>query len=165
MVSRDAPDVNNVKLKLGNDTEYPLEGTLQFADISVDPTTASVILRTVFPNPQGVILPGMFVRAVVKEGIDEKAILIPQEAVSRDPKGNPVVLLVGAENKVEQRPITLDRAIGNQWLVASGLQAGDKVIVAGGQKVRPGVPVKDVPFVKGAQPAEGAGSAAAPASK
>ena len=165
LVSRDAPDVNNVKLKLGNDMEYPLEGTLQFADISVDPTTASVILRTVFPNPQGVILPGMFVRAVVKEGIDEKAILIPQEAVSRDPKGNPVVLLVGAENKVEQRPITLDRAIGNQWLVASGLQAGEKVIVEGGQKVRPGVPVKDVPFVKGAPPAEGAGSAAAPASK
>lgn len=163
LISRATPDVNNVKLKLGNDTEYPLEGTLQFADISVDPTTASVILRTVFPNPQGVILPGMFVRAVVKEGIDEKAILIPQEAVSRDPKGNPVVLLVGAENKVEQRPITLDRAIGNQWLVSSGLQAGEKVIVEGGQKVRPGVAVKEVPFVEGAQSAEGAESA--PSSK
>lgn len=152
LLNRDGPDMNNVKLILGDDMEYPLEGTFQFADISVDPTTASVNLRTVFPNPKGVILPGMFVRAILKEGVDEDAILIPQQAVSRDPKGNPLVLLVGAENKVEQRPLTLDRALGNQWLVASGLKAGDKVIVEGGMKVRPGMPVKEVPFDGGAKP-------------
>ena len=163
LLNRDGPDMNNVKLILGDDMEYPLEGTLQFADISVDPTTASVNLRMVFPNPKGVILPGMFVRAVIKEGVDENAILIPQQAVSRDPKGNPVVLLVGAENKVEQRPVTLDRAIGNRWLVSSGLQIGDKVIVEGGLKVRAGVPVKDVPFVEGAKQVTEPGGAAAPA--
>jgi len=165
LLKRDGPEMNSVKLILGEDMEYPIEGTLQFADISVDPTTASVNLRSVFPNPNGTILPGMFVRAIFTEGVDEDAILIPQQAVSRDPKGNPLVLVVGAENKVEQRPVTLDRAIGNRWLVASGLQAGDKVIVEGAMKVRPGVPVKDVPFVEGAQPMPGPAGMAAPESK
>ena len=135
-----------VKLLLEDGSEYPLMGTLQFRDVTVDPTTASVILRVVFPNPQGVLLPGMFVRAVVREGIKVQAILIPQQAVSRDPKGNPVALIVDAGGKVQQRMLVLDRAIGDEWLVATGLASGDRVIVEGMQKVRPGASVKAVPF-------------------
>jgi membrane fusion protein (multidrug efflux system) len=140
-----------------------LEGALQFRDVSVDPTTATVILRMVFPNPNRVLLPGMFVRAVVKEGVNEKAVLIPQQAVSRDPKGNPVALIVDASGKVEQRMLSLDRAIGDQWLVASGLAPGDRVIVEGMQKVRPGVPVKEVPFSKDEK--QGTSAPPAPAAK
>jgi len=135
-----------VKLFLEDGSEYPLAGTLQFRDVTVDPTTASVILRVVFPNPKGVLLPGMFVRAVVREGIKEQAILIPQQAVSRDPKGNPLALVVDARDKVSQRMLTLDRAIGDKWLVTAGLGPGDRVIVEGMQKVRPGASVKVVPF-------------------
>jgi len=135
-----------VKLLLEDGSEYPLAGTLQFRDVTVDPTTASVILRIVFPNPQGVLLPGMFVRAVVREGIKVQAILIPQQAVSRDPKGNPIALIVDAGGKVQQRMLVLDRAIGDKWLVSSGLASGDRVIVEGMQKVRPGASVKVVPF-------------------
>jgi len=135
-----------VKLLLEDGSEYPLAGTLQFRDVTVDPTTASVILRVVFPNPQGVLLPGMFVRAVVREGIKVQAILIPQQAVSRDPKGNPVALIVDAGGKVQQQMLVLDRAIGDKWLVTTGLASGDRVIVEGMQKVRPGASVKVVPF-------------------
>lgn len=135
-----------VKLLLEDGSEYPLTGTLQFQDVTVDPTTASVILRIVFPNPKGVLLPGMFVRALVREGIKEQAILIPQQAVSRDPKGNPLALVVDARDKVSQRMLTLDRAIGDKWLVTAGLGSGDRVIVEGMQKVRPGASVKAVPF-------------------
>lgn len=135
-----------VKLFLEDGSEYPSTGTLQFRDVTVDPTTASVILRVVFPNPKGVLLPGMFVRAVVREGIKEKAILIPQQGVSRDPKGNPLALVVDAGDKVSQRMLTLDRAIGDKWLVTAGLASGDRVIVEGMQKVRPGASVKVVPF-------------------
>ena len=137
---------NKVKLFLEDGSEYPLAGTLQFRDVTVDPTTGSVILRAVFPNPNSVLLPGMFVRAVVREGIKEGAILIPQQAVSRDPKGNPVALVVDPDGKVSQRTLTLDRAIGDRWLVASGLAAGDQVIVEGMQKARPGASVKAVPY-------------------
>ena len=144
-----AADMNKVQLILGDGTVYPQEGTLQFRDISVDPTTGSVILRMVFQNPNGVLLPGMFVRTVVKESINEQAILIPQQAVSRDPKGNPLALVVDASGKVEQRPLSLDRAIGSRWLVVSGLQAGDRVVVEGVQRARPGMPVKAVPFDAG----------------
>lgn len=142
-----------VQLILGDGTKYPLEGTLQFRDVSVDPTTASVILRMVFPNPNGVLLPGMFVRAVVKEGINDRAILIPQQAVLRDPKGNPLVLLVDASGKVEQRMLGLDRALGDQWLVSSNLAPGDRVIVEGIQKARPRDPVKEVPLDGARKPA------------
>jgi membrane fusion protein (multidrug efflux system) len=137
---------NRVNLVLEDGTTYPLEGTLQFRDITVDPTTGSVTLRVVFPNPEGVLLPGMFVRAMVKEGVNEQAILIPQQAVSRDPKGNPVALIVDGLGKVQQRMLTLDRAVGDKWLVTAGLQQGDRVVVEGLQKVRPGDPVKEVPF-------------------
>jgi len=139
-------DQNKVALVLEDGTPYSLEGTLQFRDITVDPTTGSVILRAVFPNPDKVLLPGMFVRAVVKEGVTEEAILILQQAVARDAKGNPLALIVGPEGKVEQRMLTLRRVIGDQWLVGSGLQPGDRVIVEGLQKARPGQSVKEVPF-------------------
>lgn len=143
---RNGKNYQEVGLLLEEGTRYPLKGTLQFRDVSVDPSTASVMLRIVFPNPEGTLLPGMFVRAVVQEGINEKAILIPQQAVSRDPKGNPLALLVNGENKVEQRPLSIDRAIGNRWLVSSGLKEGDKIIVEGVQRVRPGAAVRTVPF-------------------
>jgi membrane fusion protein (multidrug efflux system) len=148
-LNRNGKNNSKVKLILEDGSGYPLEGTLQFRDVTVDPTTGSVTLRIVFPNPDGVLLPGMFVRAVVKEGVNERAILIPQQAVSRDPKGNPIALLVEAEGKVTQRLLQLDRAIGAQWLVASGLQPGDRVIAEGMQKVRPGATVKVVPFDPG----------------
>jgi membrane fusion protein (multidrug efflux system) len=143
---------DKVKLLLEDGTAYPLAGTLQFRDVSVDPTTGSVILRIVFPNPKGILLPGMFVRAVVTEGVSNQAILIPQQAVARDPKGNPMALVVDGAGKVAQRMLSLDRAIGDKWMVASGVAPGDRVIVEGMQKVRPGVSVKEVPFDAGGEP-------------
>ncbi len=151
-INRDGT-ANTVSLVLADGSAYPLDGTLQFRDISVDPSTGTVILRMVFPNPNNVLLPGMFVRAVVKEGVSEHAILVPQQSVSRDPKGHPIAMVVDAAGKVEPRPLTLDRAIGDQWLVTSGLTAGDRVIVEGVQKVRPGAVVNAVPF-ENARPAQ-----------
>ena len=150
-------DQKKANLILEAGRAYPLEGTLQFRDITVDPTTGSVTLRLVFPNPKGLLLPGMFVRVVVKEGVSEQAILVPQQAVSRDPKGNPVALIVDTGGKVQQRLLRLDRAIGDQWLVTSGLAEGDHVIVEGLQKVRAGASVEEVPF--------GASTPAQPAAK
>jgi membrane fusion protein (multidrug efflux system) len=131
-----------VELLLEDGSKYSSEGTLQFRDISVDPSTATVTLRMMFPNPNGVLLPGMFVRALVKEGVNDKAILIPQQAVTRDPKGNPMALIVNANSIVEPRLLTLDRAIGDKWLVTSGLAPGDRLIIEGLIKARPGAPVK-----------------------
>jgi membrane fusion protein (multidrug efflux system) len=139
-------DQKKVQLIMEDGTTYPLAGTLQFRDVTVDPTTGSVVLRIVFPNPNGILLPGMFVRAVVQEGINNQAILIPQQAVSRDPRGNPLTLIVDAQSNVQLRMLTLDRAIGDQWLVSSGLAQGERVIIEGMQKVKPGAPVKVVPF-------------------
>ena len=150
-LNQNGTNQNKVKLILEDGTAYPLEGTLQFRDITVDPTTGSVILRVVAPNPKGVLLPGMFVRVLVKEGINEKAILVPQQGVARNPKGEPIALIVDEQEKVQQRMLTLDRAIGDQWLVSSGLQSGDRVIVEGMQRVRPGAAVKAVPFKPGGQ--------------
>lgn len=146
---RDGVDQKKVGLVLEDGTPYPSEGTLQFQDVTVDPTTGSVMLRAVFPNPHGVLLPGMFVRAVVKEGVNRRAVLIPQQAISRDPKGNPTALIVDGGGKVRQRMLTVDRAIADKWLVSSGLSAGDRVIVEGVQKVRPGASVTVVPFDSG----------------
>jgi membrane fusion protein (multidrug efflux system) len=138
-----------VRLILEDHNEYSMEGTLQFRDVTVDPTTASVILRIVFPNPDGILLPGMFVRAAVQEGINERAILIPQQAVSRDPRGQPAAFIVDDTDKVRQRMLTLDRAIGDKWLVSAGLEPGDRVIVEGIQKVRPDAVVKVVSLTTG----------------
>lgn len=140
---------DSVKITLVDGTAYPQEGSLKFRDVTVDPTTGSVILRIVVPNRDGTLLPNMSVRATIDEGLQERAILIPQQAVSRDPKGNPSALIVGAEDKVEQRPLAIDRALGDQWLVSSGLAPGDRVIVEGLQKARPGAAVKVVPFEAG----------------
>jgi membrane fusion protein (multidrug efflux system) len=143
------PGQARVKLLLEDGTPYPLEGTLKFSEVTVDPSTGSFILRIVFPNPKHTLLPGMYVRAVVQEGVVEHAILVPQQGVSRDPKGNAVALIVDSSGKVAQRILTVDRAVGDKWLVSSGLAPGDRVIVEGAQKVRPGAPVKVVPFDEG----------------
>ncbi len=138
----DAGGQNAVRLILEDGTAYPEEGRLQFRDISVDRSTGAVTLRMVFPNPRGVLLPGMFVRAAVKEGVSEQGILVPQPAVQRDPKGNPFCYAIDAQGAAQLRPLTLDRAVGNQWLIASGLAAGDRVVIEGLQRLRPGTPVR-----------------------
>jgi len=138
-----------VRLLLDDGSEYPFKGDLKFRDITVDPTTGSVILRIVFPNPKDILMPGMFVRAIIQEGVHKKAILAPQQAVSRDPKGNPVTLIVDKNSIVQQKQLILDRPIGNKWLVSSGLEPGDRVIVEGILKVKPGIPVKAVPYENG----------------
>lgn len=119
-----------------------LPGTLQFADVSVDESTGMVTLRAIFPNPKQELLPGMYVRAILNEGVDDQAILLPQRALLRDAKGNPTTYVVNAENKVEIRPLKVGRTQGNSWVVLDGLKAGDKVIVEGLQKIRPGSPVR-----------------------
>jgi membrane fusion protein (multidrug efflux system) len=142
----DGEGQRKVGLLLEDGTRYQLRGTLQFRDVTVDPTTGSVTLRLVFPNPKQILLPGMFVRAVVEEGVNEQALFIPQQGVSRDPKGNPIALVVDENNKAALRPLELDRAIGDRWLVTKGLSPGDRVIVEGTDRVRPGTPVRAVPF-------------------
>lgn len=159
-LKRDSANRARVRLILEDGTAYPQEGTLQFQDVTVDQTTGSTILRSVFPNPKRVLLPGMFVRAVLEEGVSEQAILVPQQGVSRDPKGNPLALTVDAEGKVQQRVIAVVRTIGDKWLVSGGLAPGDRLIVEGVQKVRPGMTVKAVPFV---EPKGADGKAAEPA--
>ena len=145
-MNTDATNANKVQLLLDGDIPYPMEGTLQFRDVSVNPTTGSVILRMVFPNPAGKLLPCMFVRAVVKEGVNEQAILIPQQTVYRNPKGEPIALIVDGNAKVQQKTLVLDRSIDDLWLVASGLQPGDRIIAEGSQKVKSGMTVKAVAF-------------------
>jgi len=154
-----------VKLLLEDGTPYPLEGTLKFSDVTVDPSTGSFILRTLFPNPQHLLLPGMYVRAIVQEGLVDQAILVPQQSVSRDPKGNPIALVVDASEKVAQRKIAVDRAIGDKWLVSEGLKPGDRLIVEGIQKAPPGASVKVVPFVAGQQATPGTVKTTQPAAK
>ena len=140
---------NNVRLILDDGTIYPENGTLQFKDVTVDETTGSVILRIIFPNKRHELLPGMFVRAIITEGVKPDAILIPQESVLRNHKGEPYVYVVGDDNKVQIRNIKIDRAITNKWLVTDGLKLGDKVVVYGLQFIRPGVPVVAEPVQKG----------------
>jgi membrane fusion protein (multidrug efflux system) len=135
-----------VRLLLEDGTPYPQEGTLQFRDVTVDPTTGSFTLRIVVPNQRNLLLPGMFLRAVVQEGVMEQAILAPQQGIIRTPKGEPVAWVVDESGKVQQRPLMLNRTIGNAWLIASGLAAGDRVIVEGMLNVRPGTVVKAVPL-------------------
>ncbi|BAI76355.1 efflux transporter (plasmid) [Azospirillum sp. B510] len=129
----------------GDDTAYPQKGELQFSDVTVDSGTSSVQLRAVFPNPTKELLPGLFVRARVEQGVAENAITVPQAAVARGPDGSARVWVVGADNKVAPRPIKAERPVGNVWLVSDGLAAGERVVVEGLQKVRPGAEVKPVP--------------------
>jgi membrane fusion protein (multidrug efflux system) len=157
-----------VKLMLEDGSPYPLSGTLKFSEVTVDQSTGSITLRAVFPNPQQTLLPGMFVRAILEEGVSEQAILVPQRGVTRDPKGDAMVMVVGAEEKVEPRLIKVVRTVGDNWLVSEGLKSGDRVILEGIQKARPGTPVKAVPFGAKPQAASapaGPQPAAAPAAK
>ncbi len=154
-----------VRLILENGAPYPLEGTLKFSDVTVDPATGSVTLRCLFPNPKQVLLPGMFVRAVLQEGVKEQAILVPQRGVTRNPSGNAIVMVVGAEEKVESRIIKAERTIGDSWLVVDGLKPGERVILEGVQKGRPGTQVKAVPFGSKAADSAPAGAAAKPGEK
>jgi len=145
-LTADSKNGRKVQILLEDGTPYPLEGTLQFRDVTVDQATGSFTLRIVVPNPKNLLLPGMFVRAVVQEGIAAQAIMVPQQGVSRNPKGEPIALVVDKADKVQQRLLNLNRAIGNQWLVSSGLSAGDRLIVEGMMNVRPGATVKVVPW-------------------
>ncbi|HIW78431.1 MAG TPA: efflux RND transporter periplasmic adaptor subunit [Candidatus Bilophila faecipullorum] len=131
-----------VRLLLEDGSEYAHSGTLQFTDVSVDESTGMVTLRAIFPNPEHDLMPGMYVRAILKEGVDEQAILLPQRALVRDAKGNATAYVVNAESKVEVRPLKVGRTQGNSWVVLDGLKAGDKVIVEGIQKIRPGATVR-----------------------
>ncbi|HKI82289.1 MAG TPA: efflux RND transporter periplasmic adaptor subunit [Pseudodesulfovibrio sp.] len=135
-----------IRLRLEDGSSYPEEGTLKFSDVTVDPSTGSVTLRALFPNPHHLLLPGMFVRGIVQEGVREQGILIPQQGVTRNPAGEAVVMVVGAEDKVEPRVIKVDRTIGKDWLVNEGLKAGERVMMEGFQRARPGSQVKAVPF-------------------
>jgi membrane fusion protein (multidrug efflux system) len=143
-LSADKETLGKVRILLEDGTPYPLEGALQFREVSVDSATGSFILRIVVPNPQHLLLPGMFVRAVVEEGIADQAILVPQQGVSRTPKGEPIALVVDDAGTVQQKTLTLDRAIGDQWRVTSGLAPGDRLIVEGMLNARPGMAVKVV---------------------
>ena len=147
--TRDLP----VTILLEDGTRYAHDGKLAFSDVTVDPGTGSFLLRVVVPNPENVLLPGMYVRAVVGDGERRDALLVPQPGVARDMKGQTTAMVVGAGNKVEVRPVHVSRSVGDQWLVEDGLAAGDRVIVEGLQKVRPGAPV---------QPTEAGSAAPAP---
>ena len=139
---RSAAEEAPVRLKLENGAMYPHEGRLQFTDVSVDESTGMVSLRALFPNPEHILLPGMYVRAVIAEGVDENALLVPQRALRRDPKGQASGLLVDGGGKVDVRLVDVGRTVGDSWQVLSGLKPGDRVIVEGGQNVRPGMSVK-----------------------
>ncbi len=146
-----------VKLRLGDGSMYAREGVLEFAEVSVDPASGMVTLRAKFPNPDDTLLPGMYVRAVLDQAINQAAILVPQQGVTRDAKGEAVAMIVSKDGKAEMRPLKADRAIGDKWLVTQGLAAGDQVIVEGLNKIGPGMKVKPSEVVLGA----GSGSTAA----
>jgi membrane fusion protein, multidrug efflux system len=155
-----------VILTLEDGTAYPVSGTLQFSDITVDPGTGSVTVRAVFPNPKHVLLPGMFVRAQLTEGVNDRAILVPEVGVTHDQKGQATALVVGADNKVALRPLVTTRTQGDAWVVDGGLQPGERVIVSGLQKIQPGMTVKavDAPIPASA-PADAASASAASATQ
>ncbi|EOE7353994.1 efflux RND transporter periplasmic adaptor subunit [Enterobacter hormaechei] len=138
-------DTSSVELLMENGQPYPLKGTLQFSDVTVDESTGSITLRALFPNPQHMLLPGMFVRARIDEGSQPDAILVPQQGVTRTPRGDATVLVVNEKNQVESRTVVAPQAIGDRWLITEGLKNGDRVIISGLQKVRPGVTVVAIP--------------------
>ncbi len=138
----------DVELILQDGTVYPAKGKLQFSDVSVDEATGTVTLRALFPNPNGALLPGMYAKARIVSGVVGNGILVPQPAVTRDPKGNAMVMVVTKDNKAAVRPIQVAQTVGDKWLVTGGLQPGERVIVEGLQKIRPDAPVK--PAIMGA---------------
>jgi len=151
-----------VDIVLEDGSTYAHKGTLEFSEVSVDPGTGSYGLRVRVDNPDQVLMPGMFVRAVLGSGVRQDALLVPMQGIARDPRGNTSAMVVDAEGKVAQRAVTVSRAIGDTWLVEDGLKAGDKVIVEGLQKIGPGMPVQATE--KGAAPAKPA-APSAPAAK
>jgi membrane fusion protein (multidrug efflux system) len=155
------PNHAKVTLFLEDGTQYPLTGELQFTDVTVDPGTGSVTVRALFPNPKLVLLPGMFVRARIEEGINENVALVPQTGVTHDPSGKATALVVGADNKVALRTIQATRTSGTDWVVEGGLNDGERVIVSGLQKAQPGTPVRAVEVASSA-PAPGSAPAPAP---
>lgn len=155
-----------ISLKLEDGSAYPHPGRLQFAGVSVNPGTGAVTLRAVVPNPNGVLMPGMYVRARLDTGVAQQALMVPQQAVTRDTTGKASTLVVGADNKVERRTIKVDRAVGNRWMVADGLAAGERVIVDGLQRIRAGdvVSPQDVVLRPAVSVGAPAAAVAAPAS-
>ncbi|MEC5386437.1 efflux RND transporter periplasmic adaptor subunit [Uliginosibacterium sp. H3] len=151
----------SVKLLLEDGSTYAHQGRMTFSDVTVDQGTGSVTLRAVFPNPDRQLLPGLYVRAVVEEGVRDQAIVVPQQGVTRDPKGNATAMVLNAEDKVEQRTLKIQRAQGNQWVVNEGLQPGDRLIVDGLQKVRPGASATAVPAEQASAPAAGVANSSA----
>jgi membrane fusion protein (multidrug efflux system) len=133
-----------VGLKLEDGSEYGREGSLQFSEVTVDQSTGSVTLRAEFPNPSHLLLPGMFVRARIQEGVRQQALLVPEPGVTHDQRGEPMALIVGNRNKVEQRTLKTDRVVGDEWLVVGGIKPGDRVVVSGVQKAHPGDEVTPV---------------------
>jgi membrane fusion protein (multidrug efflux system) len=144
-IDKETQELSGVGLWLEDGTKYPLEGKLEFTDVTVDPNTGAVTLRAIFPNPRRVLLPGMYVRAMVAEGVAPNAILAPQQGVARDTRGEPTAWVVGSNNKAELRDIKVSRAVGNDWLVTSGLKDGDRLVVEGTLNLRPGIPVRPAP--------------------
>lgn len=146
LIKKDQENQARVSLILEDGSLYGREGVLKFSDITVDTGTGSVTIRCVFPNPDLTLLPGMFVRAIVEEGVNQSAILIPQRCVTRNAKGIPTATIVSPEGVVEIRELEIDRAIENRWVISKGLAAGEKVVIEGLQKARPGSTVKTIPF-------------------
>ncbi len=145
-LKNNAPSQAKVNLQLEDGTAYPLEGLFKFSEVTVDQSTGSVTLRAQFPNPNQLLLPGMFVRCLVQEGVREQVMLVPQRGVTRDPAGNAVAFVVGENEVVERRILKTERAVGDAWMVTDGLKTGERVIVEGLQRIRPGATVKVVPF-------------------
>jgi membrane fusion protein (multidrug efflux system) len=131
----------SVRLQLDDGSTYAGAGRLEFTGITVSESTGAITLRAIFPNPDGRLLPGMYVRALFAQGVDEQALLVPQQAVSRDTRGEAVVMVVGVDSKVEQRSVQIASAIGSQWRISDGLKPGERIIVQGLQNVRAGAQV------------------------
>ena len=144
LLKRAGPDAVKVRLLLDDNIPYALEGTLEFSDVTVDQGTGTVTLRAVFPNPKHDLLPGMFVRAILEEGVNEQGLLVPQQGVTHDTRGNATALVLDTDGKVELRALELGEAVGDKWVVKSGLNVGDQLIVDGLQKVKPGATAQAV---------------------
>ncbi len=138
------PTKADVRLKLEDGSDYGYSGSVEFTEVTVEETTGTVTLRARFPNPEGLLLPGMFVRAAFAQSIANNVFLVPQQGIARDARGNATVLIVGPGNKAISRPVTTTRTVGADWVVSSGLKPGDKVIVEGTTRAKPGKPVKPV---------------------
>jgi membrane fusion protein (multidrug efflux system) len=155
-IAGNTPESARVTLTLEDGSNYPLDGVLKVSEVSVDPNTGAVVLRAVFPNPKGMLLPGMYVRARIVEGVDRRAILAPQQGISRDEKGEPTALVVDSKGIVRMKVLQAPRAIAGFWLVTAGLSPGDRLIVDGLQRARPGQPAHAVPSTIPTAPPAGA---------